>query len=82
MPIDREDFARWLDDPVTDWVMRAHRAMAAANRAEWERISWDNGIANQAALSELRTRADAYMAIAEMTFESVADANGEAQGEG
>lgn len=77
MPPSRDDFARWLDDPVTGYVMRAHLASAAANEAEWKRVSWDNGIASQATLNELRTRADAYKAIAEMTYEAVCDANGD-----
>lgn len=51
--------------------------MAEANRAEWGRISWDNGSANQAALSELRTRADAYRAIPELTYEALCEANGD-----
>lgn len=73
----REDFARWLDDPVTRYVMAAHLAMADANKAEWLRVSWDNGAASQAYLTELRTRADAYRAISEMTYDSLVDANGD-----
>lgn len=82
MPPSRDEFARWLDDSVTRYVMRAHLAMAETNKAEWTRVSWDAGHANPALLSELRTRADAYRAIAEMTYESVVDANGDEPNEG
>jgi hypothetical protein len=73
----REDFQRWLEDSVTDYVMRAHLAMSEKNRLQWQQVSWDNGIANQRALDELRTRADAYRAIAEMSYEDVCNANGD-----
>lgn len=82
MPPSRDEFARWLDDAVTRYVMRAHTAMSETNKAEWLRVSWDAGHANAALLSELRTRADAYRAIVEMTYEAVCDANGDAPNEG
>jgi hypothetical protein len=77
MPPSREDFTRWLGDSVTAYVMRAHLAMAETNKAEWLRVSWEAGHANPALLSELRTRADAYRAIAEMTYDALCDANGD-----
>lgn len=77
MPPSRDDFDRWLDDPVTDAVMRAHEAMAEANKAEWTRVSWDNGAASPSLLRELRVRADAYRAISEMSYEALCDALGE-----
>ena len=77
MPPSRDEFARWLDDAVTRYVMRAHLAMAETNKAEWTKASWDNGACSKEMLLELRTRADAYRAIAEMTYEGVCDANGD-----
>lgn len=73
----REDFARWRDDPVTRFVLAAHARMADGNKAEWERVSWGNGVANQRHLDELRTRADAYRAISETTYEGFCEALGE-----
>lgn len=73
----REDFARWLADPVTRAVMAAHRATAEANKEAWTQQSWVNGQANPLALLELRTRADAYMAIVDMTYEGICEAIGE-----
>ena len=74
--ITREDFARWLDDPVSRAVIAAHRRTAEDNREAWVKHSWDNGHSNPLTLLELRTRADAYMAIAEMGYEDVCGAIG------
>jgi hypothetical protein len=74
--ISREDFARWLEDPVTRAVIKAHRQTADDNRAAWVKHSWDNGHANPLTLLELRTRADAYMAIAEIGYADVCGAIG------
>lgn len=73
----REDFARWRDDHVTRWVMQAHRAAADANRESWARSSWETGKASEGALRELRTRADAYLAIVDADYESFCDMLGE-----
>lgn len=72
----REDFARWKEDPVTRAVIDAHIKTAEDNRTAWMKQSWDNGHANQRTLDELRTRADAYLAIAEMRYEDVCGAIG------
>ena len=82
MPPSRDDFARWRDDHVTQWVIRAHEAAAEANKAKWVDLSWGSGSANQAMLTEWRTLADAYMAISQATYESFCDMLGERPVEG
>lgn len=77
MPPSRDDFARWLADPVTAYVMQAFLKMAEANRAEWIRTSWDGGGCSKELLAELRTRADAYRALPEANYDSICDANGD-----
>lgn len=77
MPPSRDDFARWRDDPVTRWVMQAHRTLAEDQQREWMGISWGNGSANEAALRELRTRADAYLALPDGTYEAFCETNGD-----
>lgn len=72
-----EEFDRWLEDPVTQWVMRGARAGAEANRQAWTDASWGQGQADPLMLAELRSRADAYMALAETGFEGWRSANGE-----
>jgi hypothetical protein len=57
--------------------MRAHETMAEACRQEWLGISWGNGSANAGALSELRTRADTYMALSQSTYEGFCETNGD-----
>lgn len=73
----REDFARWREDPVTRWVLQAHAEMAEQCRLQWLGISWDNGQANPGALSELRTRADTYLAITQTPYDGYCEALGE-----
>lgn len=65
----RDDFVRWLDDPVTAFVMRAMLLASDDCREAWVKASWDNGACSKEMLAELRTRADAYRAIAETGYE-------------
>lgn len=73
----RDEFARWRDDPVTRWVLKAHAQLAEDNKAEWVRISWDNGSPNAGALRELKVRADAYEAITQSNYEAYCETNGD-----
>jgi hypothetical protein len=57
------------DEPVTQWVMAACAKAADDNKQAWVESSWESGQADQAALSEFRTRADAYRALEETNFE-------------
>jgi hypothetical protein len=72
-----EDFARWRDDRVTRWVFAALENVAAENKANWDRASWEMGQCNPLLLAELRTRADAYRAIAEASYEGLCETNGD-----
>lgn len=82
MTIDAEDFATWRDNPVTQWVFAGCRKAAADNKDLWVKLSWDAGRTDETglaeALIELRTRADAYEALAETTYEGWLESNGEA----
>jgi hypothetical protein len=81
VPPSREDFIRWQDDNVTRWVMAAHRKTAEDNKAAWLTQSWESGHSNPLTLLELRTRSDAYLAIADMTYADVCAALGDAPNE-
>jgi hypothetical protein len=72
-----EEFDRWRDDAVTRWVARAFTKLADDNKALWLDQSWGAGRADQETLTELRTRADAYNALAEATYQACCDANEE-----
>lgn len=77
LPPSREDFARWQADRVTQWVMAAHRAAADANKAAWVDQSWVGGACSRDVLTDLRIRADAYLAIADTSYEGFCDMLGE-----
>lgn len=81
MTISRDDFARWRDDPVTRAVTRAFRLTRDDCEHAWKDASWNNGHANPLLLKELRTRADAYEAIADLTYEGLMETNGETPSE-
>jgi hypothetical protein len=71
-----EDFARWRDDPMTRMVLASLELAEKAQRADWLTASWDGGVARgedlERKLLVTRTRADAYRALIDMTFEDVA----------
>lgn len=75
--ISEEEFLAWHDDPVTRWVMEGATKAAAKNKLAWTDGSWATGRADQDALNELRTRADAYLALVETDFEGWRKAHGE-----
>jgi hypothetical protein len=69
----RDEFGRWREDFVTQWVMQAHKAAAEANKAGWIEGAWATGVASQGALNEVRTRSDAYLAIVDSSYEAFCD---------
>lgn len=73
----REGFTRWLDNSVTEWVMRAMIAAADANKAAWIDASWEGGACSKEMLAELRTRADAYRALPDTDYDGFCDMLGE-----
>lgn len=77
MPPSAEEFARWRDDSVTRWVLWAVEKGAEDNRQAWIDASWGNGAASPQHLAELRTRADAYLALRDTSYEGWAEIHGE-----
>jgi hypothetical protein len=63
-----EEFAGWHEDPVTQWVLGELAKAADANKGKWIEISWDQGTTDDLLLTELKTRADAYCALAEISY--------------
>jgi hypothetical protein len=70
-----DEFQDWRDHPITQWVFEAIRKGAEAQRAAWIDASWGEGASwgesksDPMLLCELRTRADAYMALVDTPFE-------------
>lgn len=56
---------------MTQWMIKALEVQACEQRAAWMEASWEAGVAEPAMLHELRTRADAYRAIAETDYHGV-----------
>jgi hypothetical protein len=71
----REDHARWLEDPMTRTVLGALELAEKAQKAEWDEASWNGGMVRgddlERHLLVLRTRADAYASLREMTIEDL-----------
>jgi hypothetical protein len=70
-PITAEEFAAWLADPVTVVVLKAHADVAEQQKQGWLDASWDGQNPDPLLLTELKTRADAYRAIAECSYEDI-----------
>lgn len=66
----REAFDAWREQPVTLFVFAALNHAADEQQTTWATTSWHGGLADQALLSELRVRADAYKAIEEGGYEA------------
>lgn len=60
-----DEFAAWCEHPVTRFVAKAYEAAAEKQREEWIKVSWGGGKMDPLLHTELRTRADAYMAFLE-----------------
>jgi hypothetical protein len=71
LEISAEEFAAWREDPVTQIIVKSLNDMAEQNKAGWLAASWDRGEADQSMLTELKTRADAYRSLAELSYEDL-----------
>lgn len=69
MQPDKNDFAEWLQMPVTEWVLALCGKFSEQQKDRAATIMWDSGQADQAVLSEARLRADCYMALAQSTYD-------------
>jgi hypothetical protein len=70
--ITAEEYAAWRADPVTEWVTKHLSASGDAQLDAWVRLSWGGGECDPIKLRELQTRADAYHAMADLTFDDLA----------
>jgi hypothetical protein len=65
----KDDFDAWKANPMTEWVMAGVQRYADGQKAFWGEQSWSSGLADQAALDRMKTRADAYEGLAQLNFE-------------
>jgi hypothetical protein len=68
-PPTEEEYIAWRDHPVTQWILTACEAAAEENKASWVALSWEGNSADPAALLEMKTRADAYRALAQTSYD-------------
>ena len=84
--ISEEEFLSWHDDPVTRWVLSACRKAAEENRLAWTDITWKDGNPDSPSwrdppdhltLVKLKSRADAYLALADTQYAGWLKTHGE-----
>lgn len=77
MAMTLDDFQRWRDNPVTQWIFAAVEKAALAQSEAWMDETWGAGKCDPEKLNVLRTRADSYRALYETPFEQWQQMNGE-----
>jgi len=64
----REDFAEWMQMPVTEWIFGLIARFSARQKELWSEQAWDGNL-DPVLLAEARTRADSYASLSESTYE-------------
>lgn len=77
MPPTAEEFVRWWEDDVTQWVMKALERRVENQRQQWLQASWAGGAANQLILNELRSRATAWVEVFDTDYLGWCEINGD-----
>ena len=77
MPVTRDDFLTWRENPVTKWVFQALETAAAETKTAWVEASWHHKVSSPELLLELKTREDAYRALIDTTYERFCEIFGE-----
>ena len=68
MAITKDEFLRWRNSPVSEWVFAGVKAAAEAQKQGWIDKSWEAGMCDPLELMELRSRADALGGLAEADY--------------
>jgi hypothetical protein len=75
----REDWQMWVENPVSQWVFQALQTAAEAQRTAWVNQTWGPDLSGEPGrpdpmhLLELKTRADAYVAMAEAPYDKLCE---------
>ena len=73
----QEEFQAWQADPVTAWVMAAMGSYAGKLRDVWIEHTWTAGNhPDSSMLTDLRARADAHLALSELSYERMVELDG------
>jgi len=73
--IEREDFASWLDNPITVHVFRVLKKVADKAKEKWVVASWDQGEVDPVLLADLRARAETINDLITVSYEDIDDSN-------
>jgi len=65
-----EDFDAWRREPATKFIFAAIRKAVEQEKAEWLRLSWEGGDADQHNLTVLKTRADALLELVDNDYDT------------
>jgi len=69
--IDKEDFATWRANAVTQAVFEALRRLGQDARDRWMAASWGAGNVDERLLADLRSREQTAIDIIELTIEEL-----------
>lgn len=64
-----DEYATWRDNPITAWVMKGVQHYADLQPAQWLAMSWNTGEADVEALARMRTRAESYADLANLSYD-------------
>lgn len=76
MKIEADDWETWKANRVTEAVFKMFEEQARKAKAAWVETSWDSGQANPVTLASLRSRAEVFEQLQQMTKEQVEEDNG------
>ncbi len=69
MTVSQEEYADWLQHPVTEWVLGLMRHHADTIKDKWADLAWTSGELEALAFTEARVRADCYLEIPNSSFD-------------
>lgn len=76
-PCTDDEFASWLEHPVTKWMRATAAGLADDRRAAWLEASWGTGKAPEGLLMQLRGQADAHLWFADIEYSAACEAAGQ-----
>lgn len=72
----RDEFEAWRANPVTQFVLAGVKNVADAQAADWFEKAWGGGDLSELLRERLRTRAESFTELANITIEDAYGANG------
>lgn len=73
MKIEAEDFKQWLDQPVTEVVLRYLKRKSEECKTAWLAASWEKGECEPLLLADLRATEKILSDLANLEYEDIKD---------